>query len=124
MRGWIISYLFNAWLHGSCHLVTGPKTRLEGHASGYRQLGANIKDERCMMNNRICYIVAIRSARSKPTGLTCHRDARMAVFAKYGREIKDQQSNRSLLKMYSTVDSRVYIRQTNTTDRYIFGTQQ
>ena len=77
-----------------------------------------------MMNNRICYIVAIRSARSKPTELTCHRDARMAVFAKYGREIKDQQSYRSLLRMYSTIKTRVYIRQTYTTDRYIFGTQQ
>jgi len=77
-----------------------------------------------MTNNRICYIVAIRSARSKPTGLTCHRDARFAVFAIYGRGSKTKNRFSLSCRMYSTVKNRVYIRQSYTTDRYIFGTQR
>jgi hypothetical protein len=75
------------------------------------------------MNNRICYIVAIRSARSKPTGLTCHRDARFAVFAIYDLRLTGKNQVDLSCRMYSTVKKRHYIRLTYTTDRYIFGTQ-
>jgi hypothetical protein len=62
------------------------------------------------MNNRICYIVAIRSARSKPKGLTCHRDARFAVFAIYDCRLTGKNQVDLTGRMYSTVESRVYIR--------------